>query len=420
MSTRFTVAIPTRNRRDTLEWALRTCTSQDYDNLDIIVSDNCSSDDTEQMVRSVGDPRVRYVNTERSVSMAENFEFALSHCGTGYVSILGDDDGLLPEALVELDPLLTELQSDAFMWDMQNYYWPGFFETQLANMLNMTLDQQLTIQRVQSAQVLRDVRTFKSKYTALPSPYFGFVRSDVIEAVRAKSGTFFHSITPDIYSGVAVASVVDSFHVSSRAFSLSGQSRHSNGASQVTGGSTDAASASSQFVRENTLTFHHELVYSPSVPILVAEAFLQVRDHVGASPDLAIDIAKVLRAALADQNYLINAAVRTEVEETVRAVAALHGMSGFADDEIRRARRLLLPRLAWGVIGLVAINNPVFDCDPYGAKNIYDASLAFRTIEARYGSPWARRVAMLRARARKALRILTTAVAKFRPARNPG
>lgn len=415
MSTRFTVAIPTRNRRDTLESALRTCTSQDYDNLDIIVSDNFSSDDTEQMVRSVGDPRVRYVNTGRSVSMAENFEFALSHCGPGYVSILGDDDGLLPDALVELDPLLTELQSDAFMWDMQNYYWPGFFETQLANMLNMSLDQAPAIRVVRSAELLRQVANFSTRYIALPSPYFGFVRREVLDRATGRNGRFFNAVTPDIYAGVAVASTIPSFHVSARAFSLSGQSKHSNGANVVTGGvSSGSGSQLGQFARENTLPFHPELVYSPSVPFLIADAFLQVRDHVRDVPELTIDFAQVLRAALADQEFLVNAGVRAEVEQTVRAVGKLHDLSDFAEREIVRARRLVVPRLVRSIIRLVAVNNPVFDCAPYGVQNVYDASVAFRKIVAAYPSPGARRRATLLARGRKAWRIVNTALAKVR------
>jgi glycosyltransferase involved in cell wall biosynthesis len=414
MSTRFTVAIPTRNRRDTLQWALKTCTTQLYDDLEIIVSDNFSSDGTEAMVREIDDPRIRYVNTGRAVSMSENFEFALSHAGSGYVTMLGDDDGLLPGALTELDPLLADLGSDALVWSMQNYYWPGFFERQLANMLNMSLDQRPSVHEVASADILRRVASFATRYVALPSPYFGFVRREVLDAATGRNGRFFNSITPDIYAGVAVAATIPRFHVSDRAFSLSGQSRHSNGASVMAGGAASVPdSAAGRFVRENTLPFHPDLVYSPSVPILVAETFLQVRDHLRDGPELSVDMSQVLRAALSDQEFLVNAGVRAEIEASVRAVGELHGMNGFADQQIRRARLLRIPRLVRSVFTLVAVTNPVFDCAPYGARNIYDASLVFRQLVARYPSALARRRATLRARARKALRIIKTAAAKL-------
>jgi len=58
-ATKVTVVIPTRCRPDTLAKSLQTAIHQDYPNLEIIVSDNFSEDDTEAVVRSANDPRIR-------------------------------------------------------------------------------------------------------------------------------------------------------------------------------------------------------------------------------------------------------------------------------------------------------------------------------------------------------------------------
>ena len=47
---RFTVIIPVHNRSSYLYQTLRTCANQNYENLEIIVSDDCSIDDTKRMV----------------------------------------------------------------------------------------------------------------------------------------------------------------------------------------------------------------------------------------------------------------------------------------------------------------------------------------------------------------------------------
>ena len=52
----FTVIIPTRERSDTLQHALHTCVIQDYDNLEILISDNLSQDHTREVVESYKDP----------------------------------------------------------------------------------------------------------------------------------------------------------------------------------------------------------------------------------------------------------------------------------------------------------------------------------------------------------------------------
>ncbi|WP_348246142.1 glycosyltransferase family 2 protein, partial [Salmonella enterica] len=79
--------------------ALKTVTSQGYENLEILVSDNFSDDATEEITRQSNDPRIRYLNTGSRLSMTHNWEFALGHVTGDWVTIVGDDDGLLPGAI---------------------------------------------------------------------------------------------------------------------------------------------------------------------------------------------------------------------------------------------------------------------------------------------------------------------------------
>ena len=85
----LTVIIPTLRRPTTLYWTLKTVVEQDYDNLDIIVSDNFSNDETADVVASFADKRIRYINPGRKLSMSHHWEFALEHVESGYVTVLG-------------------------------------------------------------------------------------------------------------------------------------------------------------------------------------------------------------------------------------------------------------------------------------------------------------------------------------------
>ena len=130
-SVKFTIIIPTRERADVLVHSLHTVVAQDYEDLTIIVSDNFSQDNTKQVVDSFHDPRIKYINTGRRVSMSHNWEFALSHVKDGWVSIIGDDDGLMPGALTTVADIIrktgcqaiTSLKGDVFItgreqWNM--------------------------------------------------------------------------------------------------------------------------------------------------------------------------------------------------------------------------------------------------------------------------------------------------------------
>src|SRR5690349_5627331 len=124
--TKFTIIVPTRERADTLYYCLQTLVRQKYENFEILVSDNFSNDNTEQVVRSVADSRIRYINTGRRLEMSRNFEFALSHIKDGWISYLGDDDGLMPNALVHADNVIRETRCKALSSKWHHYTWPNF------------------------------------------------------------------------------------------------------------------------------------------------------------------------------------------------------------------------------------------------------------------------------------------------------
>ncbi len=88
-----TIAIPTYNRADGyLKAALGSAVGQTYPNLEIIVSDNCSSDDTALVVSGFKDPRIRYFRQEKNIGANNNFNFCLGRANGKYFLLLQDDD----------------------------------------------------------------------------------------------------------------------------------------------------------------------------------------------------------------------------------------------------------------------------------------------------------------------------------------
>jgi glycosyltransferase involved in cell wall biosynthesis len=88
-----TIGIPTYNHADAyLRETLRCALEQTYSNLEIIVADNYSSDETEGLVRDLGDSRVRYFRHERNIPPNDNFNFCLQQARGKYFQLLHDDD----------------------------------------------------------------------------------------------------------------------------------------------------------------------------------------------------------------------------------------------------------------------------------------------------------------------------------------
>ena len=96
------LAITTHNRSALLRRSLAAALAQTYAKLEILVSDDASSDDTPQFMASVNDPRVRYIRVEKPAGIAGNFQNALDHARGELFLILNDDDELEPQAIERL------------------------------------------------------------------------------------------------------------------------------------------------------------------------------------------------------------------------------------------------------------------------------------------------------------------------------
>lgn len=88
-----TIAIPTYNRADSyLKQAIQSALNQTYSNIEIIVSDNCSTDHTEALVRSFNDSRIQYFKQSRNIGMVNNANFCLDKAKGAYFIQFHSDD----------------------------------------------------------------------------------------------------------------------------------------------------------------------------------------------------------------------------------------------------------------------------------------------------------------------------------------
>jgi glycosyltransferase involved in cell wall biosynthesis len=87
------IGIPTYNRANSyLKYALRCAVRQTFQDIEIIVSDNCSPDNTESMVKEFGDPRIRYYRQKENIGPVNNRNFCLEQARGKYFVLLLDDD----------------------------------------------------------------------------------------------------------------------------------------------------------------------------------------------------------------------------------------------------------------------------------------------------------------------------------------
>ena len=94
-----TVVIPVYNGERFIEQAIESVLNQTYANFILKIFDNCSIDNTQDIIRSFDDPRIEYIRNERNIGMLPNWKKALDSANTKYVSILFADDFYKPNFL---------------------------------------------------------------------------------------------------------------------------------------------------------------------------------------------------------------------------------------------------------------------------------------------------------------------------------
>jgi Glycosyl transferase family 2 len=99
MAPMFSVVIPTYNRSNLFPLAVQSILNQTYDDFEVVVSDNCSTDDTQAVASEFKDPRVRYVRTPRHTVIADSWEFGRTQARGNLILMLSDDDAMVNSAL---------------------------------------------------------------------------------------------------------------------------------------------------------------------------------------------------------------------------------------------------------------------------------------------------------------------------------
>lgn len=87
------IGIPTYNRAGAnLSNVIERALGQTYQNVEVIVSDNCSTDRTPELLKSIADPRLRYFRQETNIGPNNNFNFCLDQARGEYFLLFHDDD----------------------------------------------------------------------------------------------------------------------------------------------------------------------------------------------------------------------------------------------------------------------------------------------------------------------------------------
>jgi hypothetical protein len=228
---RFEVIIPTVGGREHyLYWALRSCLDQDYPLLSVLVSNNGGAPGVRETLAGFADSRLRYVEAEAFLPMSAHWEFAVAHAQADVITIIGDDDALMPNIFHRLNDFFsTSPNVHCITHNPAQYYWPDFPIDQYRDLFRGARGTG-SLQVLETKPILRLVSEFRDWYGHLPLLYHGFVRKTVLDGIRMQRGRIFERICPDVYCDIMLATVLDCFAHLDDCLTIGGQGAKSNGA----------------------------------------------------------------------------------------------------------------------------------------------------------------------------------------------
>ena len=107
------VIIPTRNRTDWLKESIQSVLDQSFRDFEIIVVDDCSTDDTRIVVEELQDGRIRYIRHDTKMGGAAARNTGIKASRAEYIAFLDDDD-IWPPRKLELQIMKFEELPDDF------------------------------------------------------------------------------------------------------------------------------------------------------------------------------------------------------------------------------------------------------------------------------------------------------------------
>ena len=211
----LSVIVPTRNRFKYVTSAIRSVLACPDPALELVIADNSDSPELGGWIdQNLDDPRVRYAHFGLPVSMSENYDRGMRYATGEYICFIGDDDGVNPE-VVAAAAWARAMGFDALVCSRPaQYWWPDlrfrYYGDSLSGSIELApFTGRLSFPNAQE-EMRKCVRRAGQDFGDLPRVYYGIVKREVLNQVKALAGTCFPGPSPDMASSIAVAAFVKS------------------------------------------------------------------------------------------------------------------------------------------------------------------------------------------------------------------
>lgn len=227
---KISIVIPTRNRAHLLDYALRSALNQTYRNVEIIVCDNDSSDNTKKVVESYGNNNLIYIRTDKALSMPDNWDFALLKATGEYIAYLTDDSYLLPNTITTVMDELDKFNANVAVWKHCAYFASDWLEPARRNVLYIPKVTSTSCMINSNESLRRLFDSDENVSTIIPKSLNSLCHQSIIKNVISVQNRFFLPSCPDYSSAASVLLNAPEYLLIDQALYIDGVTSESIGA----------------------------------------------------------------------------------------------------------------------------------------------------------------------------------------------
>jgi len=199
----FSIVIPTRDRPRLTEDLIASILIQNFTDFELIISDNSTNNDTQELLNKIDDHRVINYRTG-NLTMADNWESGIEQCSGLYLLLFSDKMVLKQYSLEYLADYITKYSPSCINWNIDS-----FFDKELTYFKNRSVKK---IAKIDTTSILKEILNSEFDSVKLPCHCNSAISMSVIKSIKSMTGRVCMQLNPDYTLAYQVLLHIDEIH----------------------------------------------------------------------------------------------------------------------------------------------------------------------------------------------------------------
>jgi glycosyltransferase involved in cell wall biosynthesis len=221
----LSIAIATKDREYYCIESVKTMLGMNLEGMEIVIADNSGGNALQEYINEIDSPLIKYTHTSEPLNFIENFNKCIELASGRYVIMIGDDDIVRKEIMQIVRWMMEHNVSSMSTKKYIEYHWPDSNREGLENGSLKVPEFSSNIEISNNNDNLIKLAKYGFvSYLSFPlsKVYHGIIDRNVLIRVKETTGNYFGGASPDIYSCLAISSLVEKNYTIDYPYTISG------------------------------------------------------------------------------------------------------------------------------------------------------------------------------------------------------